>query len=200
MKSPSCNNSPALADGAPASFSLTLRSLHCWSGRLSAPSLHSHGGAQSAYLSSVSSTIPSAPGRRRCPRRRWHAGGRWPAGKGCVAAADSSAGVITSYSIHYTKLYEVNLTLGYEVLGSDDGKKGFATPLATGHKFQGFADKFLTTPNDGVQDLYVGVARITSYNVCYTKLLRKFESPGPACRRRSRQSPAPRRSSAWPPS
>ncbi len=55
-------------------------------------------------------------------------------------------------------LNEVNLSLGYEVLGSDDGKKGFATPLATGHKFQGFADKFLATPGNGVRDLYVGLA------------------------------------------
>lgn len=47
------------------------------------------------------------------------------------------------------------LTPGYEVLGSDDGKKGFATPLATLHKFQGFADKYLTTPAKGIRDSYV---------------------------------------------
>lgn len=47
------------------------------------------------------------------------------------------------------------LTPGYEVLGSDDGKKGFATPLATLHKFQGFADKFLSTPATGIRDTYV---------------------------------------------
>ncbi len=44
---------------------------------------------------------------------------------------------------------------GYEVLGSDDGAKGFATPLATLHKFNGYADKFLNTPADGLRDLYV---------------------------------------------
>ncbi|MBL8863116.1 MAG: alginate export family protein [Planctomycetes bacterium] len=44
---------------------------------------------------------------------------------------------------------------GYEVLGSDDGAKGFATPLATLHKFNGYADKFLNTPVDGLEDLYV---------------------------------------------
>lgn len=46
-------------------------------------------------------------------------------------------------------------TLGYEVLGSDNGV-GFKTPLATLHKFQGWADKFLTTPADGIKDLYLG--------------------------------------------
>lgn len=47
--------------------------------------------------------------------------------------------------------------VGYEILGSDDGSKGFQTPLATGHAFQGFADKFLNTPATGVEDLYAGV-------------------------------------------
>ncbi len=49
----------------------------------------------------------------------------------------------------------VNLKLGYEVLGAGDGV-GFKTPLATLHKFQGWADKFLGTPGDGIEDLYVG--------------------------------------------
>ena len=46
--------------------------------------------------------------------------------------------------------------LGYEVLGADNGV-GFKTPLATAHKFQGWADKFLTAPGDGIEDLYLGV-------------------------------------------
>ena len=45
--------------------------------------------------------------------------------------------------------------LGYEVLQGDDGV-GFKTPLATLHKFQGWADKFLVTPGDGIEDAYVG--------------------------------------------
>lgn len=50
----------------------------------------------------------------------------------------------------------IGLKAGYEVLAAGDGT-GFATPLATLHKFQGWADKFLTTPGDGVEDLYLGV-------------------------------------------
>ncbi|MEQ3657808.1 MAG: alginate export family protein [Glaciecola sp.] len=53
-----------------------------------------------------------------------------------------------------TRLSGVNLGIGYESLGSDNGK-GFSTPLATLHKFQGFTDKFLGTPATGVNDLYV---------------------------------------------
>jgi hypothetical protein len=44
---------------------------------------------------------------------------------------------------------------GYEVLGSDHGRKGFATPLATLHAFNGWADLFLTTPAAGLRDSYV---------------------------------------------
>jgi hypothetical protein len=45
---------------------------------------------------------------------------------------------------------------GYEVLGASSGTAltSFQTPLATGFKFQGWADKFLVTPPDGVRDLY----------------------------------------------
>jgi len=45
---------------------------------------------------------------------------------------------------------------GYEVMGASDGAPltSFQTPLATGFKFQGWADKFLVTPPDGVRDLY----------------------------------------------
>lgn len=44
--------------------------------------------------------------------------------------------------------------LGYERLGGD-GNYAFQTPFATGHAFNGWADKFLTTPIHGLDDLYV---------------------------------------------
>ena len=48
------------------------------------------------------------------------------------------------------------LGLGHERLGADKGLPltSFQTPLATLHKFQGWADKFLTTPPNGLRDLY----------------------------------------------
>ena len=55
-------------------------------------------------------------------------------------------------------LKPAKLSLGYEVLGSDDGAAAFKTPLATLHKFQGWADKFLGTPANGVKDSYVKLA------------------------------------------
>jgi hypothetical protein len=42
--------------------------------------------------------------------------------------------------------------VGAEVL-EGNGARGFATPLATLHAFQGWADVFLATPGDGVRDL-----------------------------------------------
>lgn len=43
-------------------------------------------------------------------------------------------------------------SLGLERLDGD-GRRGFQTPLATLHAFQGWADVFLTTPANGVRDL-----------------------------------------------
>ena len=49
---------------------------------------------------------------------------------------------------------------GYEVLGGNTraNSTGFQTPLATLHAFQGWADKFTTTPQQGVEDFYVGTS------------------------------------------
>ncbi len=48
-----------------------------------------------------------------------------------------------------------NLTakIGYEFQGSDNGVS-FKTPLGTNHAFNGWVDKFLTTPADGLTDFY----------------------------------------------
>ena len=45
---------------------------------------------------------------------------------------------------------------GLEVLEGEVGG-GFSTPLATLHKFNGWADKFLNTPPDGLEDLYLSI-------------------------------------------
>lgn len=63
----------------------------------------------------------------------------------------------------------ITAKLGYEVLGGG-AVQAFQTPLATLHAFQGWADKFLTTPTGGIEDFYVSVARKfrgTSYSVVY---------------------------------
>ena len=49
----------------------------------------------------------------------------------------------------------VTVKAGWEVLGGD-GSYGFSTPYATLHAFNGWADRFLTTPKDGLDDRYLG--------------------------------------------
>jgi len=67
----------------------------------------------------------------------------------------------TSYNADYFRLIggaaykSVTAKIGYEQLGSDNGGTvSFQTPLATGHAFNGWADKFLTTPVAGLEDIF----------------------------------------------
>lgn len=56
---------------------------------------------------------------------------------------------------------QFNAAVGTEILEGDvvgtNLTKGFTTPLATLHKFQGWADKFLTTPGNGIEDRYANL-------------------------------------------
>ncbi len=61
---------------------------------------------------------------------------------------------------------------GYESLGGDSTTPGlaFRTPLATLHAFNGWADKFLATPDAGLKDAFVGIkgkAGKWNWNVLY---------------------------------
>jgi hypothetical protein len=65
-----------------------------------------------------------------------------------------------SFDLDYY-LGEINAAYGAYSLGAGveilegNGAKGFTTPLATLHRFQGWADKFLATPVGGIDDRYV---------------------------------------------
>lgn len=62
-----------------------------------------------------------------------------------VGVARSMEGVVREWS----------LTASYEMLAGEGGVKAFQTPLGTNHAFQGWADRFLVTPGDGIQDVYL---------------------------------------------
>jgi hypothetical protein len=87
----------------------------------------------------------------------------------------------TNYHANYylgelaAKFKPLTVAIGYEVLGSDDGITGFSTPLATGHKFQGFADKFLATPAGGIEDSYLKLTTKVC-NISLTAYYHDFES------------------------
>lgn len=80
------------------------------------------------------------------------------------AAQSDAADNPTDYS---TKFYNLEVGVGFkgltlkgglETLGSDNSTASFQTPLATLHKFNGWADKFLGTPAGGLRDAYASVA------------------------------------------
>jgi len=76
-----------------------------------------------------------------------------------IAEQDDYAGNPNSYDATYFHISPGvtwnNLTLqaGFESL-EGNGTIGFSTPLATLHKFNGWADQFLTTPANGLEDMY----------------------------------------------
>ena len=57
------------------------------------------------------------------------------------------------------KIAGFTLAGGWEQLGSDNGRS-LQTPMATLHKFNGWADLFLTTPPAGLEDAYVSVGKM----------------------------------------
>ena len=70
--------------------------------------------------------------------------------------ADSSDfGASYVHAVVGAKWTDYTAAIGYEVLGSDDGAGAFQFPLGTNHKFNGWVDKFLATPADGLVDLYI---------------------------------------------
>jgi hypothetical protein len=58
--------------------------------------------------------------------------------------------------VHAPPWRGLKVKAAYEVLGADNGA-GFSTPLANGHRYQGWADKFLATPFDGLEDAWLSV-------------------------------------------
>ncbi len=51
----------------------------------------------------------------------------------------------------------IGFKLNIEQLGGKGGAQAFQTPLGTNHAFQGFADRFLVTPGDGIRDLFASI-------------------------------------------
>ena len=90
------------------------------------------------------------------------------------------AGGASTVDGYYTNLMagvdvsDVQIKLNHEVL-SGDGTYGFSTPLATLHAFNGWADKFLATPRDGIKDTFLSASTILG-GVNLTAVYRKYTS------------------------
>ncbi|MGB5163857.1 MAG: alginate export family protein [Woeseiaceae bacterium] len=70
---------------------------------------------------------------------------------------------------------DLSIGLGYENLGSDNGLQSFSTPLATLHKFQGWADQFVATPAAGIEDVYATI-KFTAGNWNLTGVYHDFSA------------------------
>lgn len=75
--------------------------------------------------------------------------------------ADNTASFSANYlfaELGYKFAPSFTAFVAYESLGSDAGAVAFQTPLATKHAFNGWADKFLSTPANGLNDIYIKAA------------------------------------------
>lgn len=100
---------------------------------------------------------------------KWKLGEGWSFGWGLEYARQQDAGENpASVDAHYGLLdlhlqtANIDFFVGQETLSGERGtfaandNPAFQTPLATLHKWQGWADKFPTTPPAGMEDTYVG--------------------------------------------
>lgn len=77
------------------------------------------------------------------------------------ARQDDYRGGDSRIDAHYYKLGggagygNFTLRADQELLSSNDGLYAFQTPFGTNHLFQGWVDKFLATPREGIRDSYV---------------------------------------------
>jgi hypothetical protein len=70
---------------------------------------------------------------------------------------------------------KIQIKLNYEQL-SGNGGYAFQTPLATLHAFNGWADKFLVTPVDGLEDTFLSVGGAPFYGINFLAVYHKFKS------------------------
>ena len=61
------------------------------------------------------------------------------------------------------------------MLGGEAGQGAFTTPLATLHKWNGWADRFLRTPENGLRDLSIGAGH-SHGRMTYLLVYHRFEA------------------------
>lgn len=69
----------------------------------------------------------------------------------------------------------VTIKVAQEVLGADGANGSFRTPLATMHAFNGWADKFLATPADGLEDKYASIGGVVA-GIKLAAIYHKFDA------------------------
>jgi len=74
------------------------------------------------------------------------------------------------------KKEKLNGGVGAEFLTSDGGRAAFQAPISTAHAFNGFADAFLVTPDNGLRDYYVWVGASAPFKITQKLALHYFSS------------------------
>ena len=114
----------------------------------------------------------------------WPVGDTWKVGVTAEAARQSpyadAVGGDTRYVSFEPRLERGPLVFkaGFERLGAGDGR-AFQTPLATLHAFNGWADKFLVTPTNGLEDRYVsaqGAFKLAGRSATWQVMAHDFQS------------------------
>ncbi len=89
-----------------------------------------------------------------------------------LANAGTDASASYYHLIAGMKVAKMKFLLGYELLGSDSGNYSVKADFGTNHKFNGFADQFLSTPDAGLKDSYAtavvpvaGMKFVATYHV-----------------------------------
>ena len=103
---------------------------------------------------------------------------------GSYAYQEDQANNPMDYEAHYVHLQSSignadlgTIGAGYEVLGSDRGMTQFRTPLATAHKFNGWADAYLNNGGiNGLRDLYLWFAPKLPFKLKGKVVLHQFRS------------------------
>ena len=124
------------------------------------------------------------PASRTTPTASWACAptARWPLGgvkllyTGELAQQDAYAGGDSRIDASYSRIGagvgfgKSFVRLDYDRLGSNGGVYGFQTPLGTNHLFQGWADQFLTTPAQGIRDVYLSAGTTVGDVQLYTEV------------------------------
>lgn len=96
-------------------------------------------------------------------------------------ATQQGEGAGPSYDADYSHFVlgatagKITAKIGRETQESDGGRIAFRTPLGTNHGFNGWADKFLATPADGLEDTYLSIGtKLGDFKV--TAVIHDFEA------------------------
>ena len=103
---------------------------------------------------------------------------QYPDGTDAIGSDESTYYMMFQTGLTLPERNDFTFKVGAEIL-SGDGTVSFKTPLATLHAYQGWTDKFLSTPPEGITDFYFTLgAKFNQTNALFVYHLFKSEEEG----------------------